>query len=112
MAEQHKILSSILEDNNFTAFEKRVFRAASLIPFGQVRSYKWVARRAGRPFAHRAAANALSKNPYPIIIPCHRVIKSDGSIGGYSRGTDLKIRLLKREGIDCTSGRCYNHRKK
>lgn len=92
------------KNDNFTAFEKRVFEAVSKIPPGQVRSYKWVARMAGSPFAHRAAGNALNKNPYPVIIPCHRVIKSDGSIGGYSRGLGLKKRLLKREGIDPSTG--------
>ena len=99
MRKQRKTLSTILKNDNFTAFEKNIFKAVSKIPPGQVRSYKWVARMAGSPFAHRAAGNALNKNPYPVTIPCHRVIKSDGSIGGYSKGLDSKIRLLRREGM-------------
>ena len=80
----------------------------SQIPPGEVRSYKWVAARAGAPRASRAVGSALNKNPYPVVIPCHRVIKSDGSIGGYSKGAALKKRLLDSEGIDCSGGRCYN----
>lgn len=111
MRKRHRRLSAILNDNDFTAFEKKVFKAVSKIPPGQARSYGWVARMAGSPFAARAAGNALNKNPYPVIIPCHRVIKSDGSIGGYSKGIGLKKRLLAREGIDCTFTHCYNHKK-
>ncbi|MBM3254085.1 MAG: MGMT family protein [Candidatus Omnitrophica bacterium] len=81
----------------FTEFEKRVLRVVSTIPLGQTRSYKWVAQKAGRPKAVRAVGQALKKNPFPILIPCHRVIKNDGSIGGYSLGVDTKKRLLMFE---------------
>ena len=83
-----------------TEFEKKVYKAVSEIPKGEVRSYKWVAARIGNPHAFRAVGNALNKNPYPVIIPCHRVVKSDGSIGGYAKGVRLKRKILKREGID------------
>lgn len=97
MRSQRKTLSNIL---NFSKFEKKVYKTLLRIPCGEVRSYKWVAGETGRPNAYRAVGNALNKNPYPGIIPCHRVIKSDGSIGGYSKGAALKKRLLKSEGID------------
>jgi len=83
-----------------TEFEKKVYRAVSGIPKGEVRSYKWVAKAVGRPKAARAVGNALNKNPYAPIVPCHRVVKSDGSIGGFSKGVGAKKRLLKREGVD------------
>ena len=68
------------------SFSQRVYKAVSTIPLGEVRTYKWVAKKAGSPGAWRAAGEALKKNPYPLIIPCHRVIKSDGSVGGYAFG--------------------------
>lgn len=98
------------KDRNLSGFEKGVYRAVVKIPSGEVRSYKWVAKMLGRPNAYRAVGNALNKNPYPPIIPCHRVIKSDGSIGGYSKGIRLKIKMLKAEGIDLTDSCCYNYK--
>lgn len=83
-----------------TPFERSVYRAVSRIPRGRVRSYGWVARAIGRPGAARAVGNALKKNPLIGIVPCHRVIRSDGSLGGFTRGSRAKARMLKREGID------------
>lgn len=83
-----------------TEFEKKVYLTVSKIPKGEVRSYKWVAKAVGRPGSARAVGNALNRNPYAPTVPCHRVVKSDGSIGGYSKGIKLKKRLLKREGVD------------
>lgn len=80
-----------------TDFEKKVLRVVSKIPLGQVRSYKWVAKRAGKPKAYRAVANALSKNRFTLFIPCHRVIKSSRELGGYSLGRSLKRDLIKLE---------------
>ena len=80
-----------------TDFEKKVLKVVSKIPLGQLRSYKWVARRAGRPRAYRAVANALAKNFYPLFIPCHRVIKSSKKLGGYSLGQGLKEKLINLE---------------
>lgn len=80
-----------------TEFEKKVLKIVLKIPLGEVRSYKWVARKAGRPRAYRAVANALAKNPYPLIIPCHRVVKSSNDSGGYSLGKALKRQLIKLE---------------
>jgi len=80
-----------------TDFQWRVLKATTQIPLGQTRSYAWVAQKVGRPKAVRAVGGALNKNPYPIIIPCHRVIKSDGSLGGYVFGIKRKRTLLELE---------------
>tara|TARA_B100001248_G_scaffold245228_1_gene214900 strand:- start:73 stop:360 length:288 start_codon:yes stop_codon:yes gene_type:complete len=82
-----------------TVFQKKVWRELSKIPKGETRTYKEIAIAIGRPLAVRAVANACGKNPHPIKIPCHRVIRSDGKLGGYSApgGTAAKRRLLKEE---------------
>ena len=67
------------------------------IPLGEVRTYKWIAARAGSPKAARAVGQALKRNPYPLIIPCHRVVASGGKIGGYSGGIKTKRMLLDLE---------------
>ena len=68
------------------------------IPRGQTRSYKWVAEQIGSPRAARAVGQALNKNPHVGRVPCHRVIRSDGSLGGFSRGARRKLELLSKEG--------------
>ena len=78
-----------------------VWKYLKTIPKGQIRTYKQVAKAIKRPLSYRAVANAIAKNPYSPLIPCHRVIKSDGSVGGYSGkgGIKTKVKLLKSEGI-------------
>ena len=80
-------------------FKKLVFEKIDKIPYGETRSYKDIAIAIGKPNSYRAVANACAKNPIPIVRPCHRVIRSDGKIGGYSvkGGTVLKRALLKCE---------------
>ena len=78
-------------------FQERVLTAANRIPFGQVTSYSELARRIGHPRAARAVGNALGANPVPVIVPCHRVIRGDGSWGHYAFGGALKTRLLELE---------------
>ena len=80
-----------------TEFEKTVWLTLKEIPYGETRTYKWLAEKIGNPNATRAVGQALSRNPLPIILPCHRIIESDGSIGGYSSGVDIKRRLLDIE---------------
>lgn len=80
-----------------TDFEREVWQTLQEVPYGETRTYKWVAEKIGKPHAFRAVGNALGKNPIPIIYPCHRIIESDGSIGGYSSGIDIKRRLLEIE---------------
>jgi len=79
-------------------FQRRVYSAARKIPHGKTRSYKWLARSLGQPSASRALGQALKRNPIPVVIPCHRVIRSDHSLGGFSSGTEWKKRLLNLEG--------------
>jgi len=76
---------------------KRVYKATLAIPLGEVRTYKWVAERVGRPRACRAIGQILKRNPYPFIIPCHRVVNSDGNIGGYIFGKRKKKLILDLE---------------
>ncbi len=81
-----------------TPFQKAVWQALLEIPYGEVRSYGEVAAALGRPEAGRAVGAAIGANPIPIVIPCHRVVRSDGSLGGYGGGVALKIALLRLEG--------------
>jgi len=80
-----------------TLFRQQVYRAVCQIPRGQTRSYQWVARRIGRPDAVRAVGNALRANPFAPRVPCHRVVRSDGSLGGFMHGVEAKRRLLDAE---------------
>jgi methylated-DNA-[protein]-cysteine S-methyltransferase len=86
---------------NPTSFQIDVWNQIKKIPKGETRSYKEIAIAIGNPKAFRAVANACGKNPNPIIVPCHRVIASDGSIGGYTGlgGRTTKRRLLAKEGV-------------
>lgn len=81
----------------YTAFERKIFRVVSEIPFGQTRSYKWLAQKIGRPKAIRAVASVLKKNKDLFVVPCHRVVKSYGSTGGYVLGKEIKKMLLDLE---------------
>ena len=88
-----------LDSYDLTPFQKRVLLAAYKIPKGQTRTYKEIARQAGRPNAYRAVGTALRKNPLAPLIPCHRVVKSDGTLGNYSAGgTGVKRKMLQGEG--------------
>ena len=78
-------------------FQRRVLEAAKRIPFGEARPYAWIAGRVGHPHAVRAVGTALGRNPVPLIVPCHRVWRSDGGLGGYLFGGDLKRRLAELE---------------
>ena len=85
-----------------TEFQVKVWKEISKIPYGETRNYKDIAIAIGRPNSSRAVANACGKNPYPPTIPCHRVIRSDGKLGGYSGkgGIEEKRKLLLKESID------------
>ncbi len=84
-----------------TKFQRKVWKYLTKIPSGEVKTYAQVAKAIGKPLAVRAVANAIGKNPFPVSIPCHRVIRSDGSLGGYSGkgGVKMKRILLKKEGF-------------
>ncbi len=81
-----------------TGFRREVLRATAQIPYGRTASYAQVATRAGRPKAARAAGTALATNPLPILVPCHRVLRTGGALGDYRGGTQAKARLLSLEG--------------
>ncbi len=86
-----------LDLEGYTAFQRRVWQATLKIPYGQTRTYSWIAEQIGSPRASRAVGAALAKNPIPIIIPCHRVIRNDGGLGGYGGGLEMKQSLLEME---------------
>lgn len=87
-----------LDLSRATPFQRRVWQAARLIPYGETRSYAWVAGQIGKPNAARAVGQALGRNPLPVIIPCHRVLAANGGIGGFSGGIETKKFLLSLEG--------------
>lgn len=80
-----------------TTFQKQVWQALQTIPYGATRTYAEMARDLGKPKAARAVGNACGANPTALVIPCHRVLKSDGSLGGYHWGVDRKQQLLRQE---------------
>ena len=81
-------------------FARKVLAATARIPFGRVRSYREIAAAVGSPRAARAVGNALASNPVPIVVPCHRVIRAGGEVGGYGGGPERKAALLMLEGAD------------
>jgi methylated-DNA-[protein]-cysteine S-methyltransferase len=86
--------------SDLSSFSRRVLEAAAEIPRGETRTYQWMARFIGMPQAARAVGNALGSNPIPLVIPCHRVVRGDGTIGGYAFGTQMKRSLLAAEGLE------------
>jgi methylated-DNA-[protein]-cysteine S-methyltransferase len=80
------------------SFRCNVLEAISSVPFGEAITYSEAAARAGNPRAHRAAGNALGSNPLPLVIPCHRVVRTSGALGGYGGGIEMKRFLLRHEG--------------
>ena len=87
-----------------TTFQRRILAATAAVEFGDVSTYAKVAARAGSGKASRAAGQALGSNPIPIVVPCHRILASDGSLGGYSGGLDVKRRLLSMERGEAPAG--------
>jgi len=86
--------------DNYTNFQKKILQLVKKIPYGEIRTYKEAAEAAGYPRAYRAVGNTMKNNPLPLIIPCHRVIKSDGGLGGFSGKEGI---ALKRKMIDLES---------
>jgi methylated-DNA-[protein]-cysteine S-methyltransferase len=86
------------------SFSGRIYRACRTIEYGQTHSYTWLAHMADNPDGARAAANAMGKNPMPLVVPCHRVIYAGGRVGGFSAegGVELKRRMLRLEGVRAT----------
>ncbi|MBM3172778.1 MAG: methylated-DNA--[protein]-cysteine S-methyltransferase [Chloroflexi bacterium] len=86
-----------LDLSGATRFRQDVWEITRSIPYGQTRSYGWVAEQFWAPKATRAVGRALGKNPLPVVIPCHRVVRSDGGLGGFSGGLEMKRLLLNLE---------------
>ncbi|HMK34580.1 MAG TPA: methylated-DNA--[protein]-cysteine S-methyltransferase [Desulfomonilaceae bacterium] len=96
----HKVNFSVpLDPRSGTAFQREVWRELTRIPYGELRSYGEIAAAVGNPRGARAVGLANKKNRIPIVIPCHRVIKSDGALGGYDSGVEIKRALLELEGV-------------
>ena len=89
------------------SFNESVYAVTSLVPMGKVTTYAAIARAIGSPRASRAVGNALGANTNPIVVPCHRVVRSDGDLGGYSggKGAATKAKLLEREGVHVSAGK-------
>ena len=98
--------------NTLMSFRDSVYKAVSSIPRGRVSTYKAVAAAAGSPGAFRAVGTAMKENPFAPRVPCHRVVKSGGEIGGYARGTGKKIDLLRGEGVAVKNGEVLDFSKK
>ena len=95
------------------SFQDKVLDLCKKIPKGKVTTYKIIGKKLGRRGQiYRAVGRALKENIYPVIIPCHRVVCSDGSIGGYSRGVKKKIALLKKEGVEVKDNKIVDFKKK
>jgi methylated-DNA-[protein]-cysteine S-methyltransferase len=88
-----------LDFSGLTDFQKSVYKAAMSIPFGETRSYGWLAKQIDKPLASRAVGQALGRNPFPILVPCHRVLAAGDKLGGFSAGLPLKQYLLNLENI-------------
>jgi len=88
-----------------TEFQSRVLKLVSTIPRGKVTTYRELARAVDSPRAYRAVANALARNPNPVNIPCHRVVRSDGKVGGYKLSEKRKVELLLEEGVAIKKGK-------
>lgn len=93
---------------DISSFENEVYNLVKLIPKAKVTTYKEIALAISSPRAYRAVGNALNKNPFIPEVPCHRVVRSDGVIGGYAGGINKKIKLLQGEGVKCFKGRVMN----
>jgi methylated-DNA-[protein]-cysteine S-methyltransferase len=95
----HAFNSIPMDLSGLSKFHQRVLRALQRVPRGDVRTYGWLARKAGRPKAARAVGSVMAHNPIPILIPCHRVVPAAGGIGNYGMGSTLKRTLLALEGV-------------
>ncbi len=91
-----------LDLSSATAFQREVWETTRLIPYGETRSYGWVAEHIGKPRAARAVGQALGRNPVPFIVPCHRVVTGNGKLGGYRGGLEMKKHLLWLESASRT----------
>ncbi len=85
--------------------DKKIYKKLLEVPEGKITTYGELAKAVGFTNGQRAIGRIMNKNPYPVIIPCHRVVKSDGKVGGYAYGKEIKIKILKKEGIKIKDGK-------
>ncbi|MBS0149372.1 MAG: methylated-DNA--[protein]-cysteine S-methyltransferase [Nitrospira sp.] len=98
LAGKRHIFDVPLDLSHGTVFQRQVWRVLLRVPYGKLRSYQWVAARVGGPQYARAVGNAVGANPIPIVIPCHRIVAQDTTLGGFSGGLPMKRKLLSLEG--------------
>lgn len=98
LAGKQRTLDFPIDLSGGTSFQRRVWQTALRIPYGRARSYQWIASKVGGTRHSRAVGNALGANPVPLIVPCHRVVAHDASLGGFSCGLTVKRKLLNLEG--------------
>jgi O-6-methylguanine DNA methyltransferase len=98
-------VAAFAEARGCTSFETEVLRALADVPYGSTVSYRELAALAGRPAAQRAAGSVMARNPLPVILPCHRVVRNDGRLGQYGDDPSWKARLLALEGVRVADGR-------
>lgn len=91
-----------------TSFQSQCYEALKTIPSGNVISYGGLAGMIGRPNAHRAVGSAMNKNPFAPTVPCHRVVKSNGELGGFADDISVKIKRLQKEGVHVLNNRIVN----
>jgi len=87
------------------SLEKKIYKKLLQVPKGKITTYGELAKAVGMTNGQRAVGRIMNKNPYPVIIPCQRVIKSDGSVGGYAYGEKIKSNMLKKEGLEIKNGK-------
>lgn len=87
------------------SFNEKCYEVLKKVPRGKVTTYKEIAKAVGNKKSYRAVGNAMNKNPYAPKVPCHRVAKSNGEVGGFAHGTKKKIEMLKKEGVEIVDGR-------
>ncbi|MFQ5941139.1 MAG: MGMT family protein [Nitrososphaerales archaeon] len=90
---------------------EKVYSLVTKIPRGKVTTYGELARAVGRPKSSRVIGQILNKNPDPIVVPCHRVVRSTGDLGGYANGSKKKSKLLEREGVQLSNGKILDFKK-
>lgn len=98
LAGKRSLFDLPLDLSRGTVFQRRVWRTLQRVPYGKLRSYQWIAARVGGPRYARAVGNAVGANPLPIVVPCHRIVAQDSSLGGFSCGLPMKRKLLALEG--------------
>jgi|TARA_B100001750_G_scaffold197868_1_gene170717 methylated-DNA-[protein]-cysteine S-methyltransferase len=91
--------------------EKKIYRKLLQVPSGKITTYKELARSVGLQNGQRVIGQIMKKNPFPVIIPCHRVVKSNGEIGGYAYGISIKKNMLVKEGISISNNKIKNFQK-